>query len=104
MADAREGLAELSDAVGAYAAPSAWTKKAASGLKDWNKILDAATASTNSALPSDAQVVGAVQRVMRLVRHHGLRGGRPAGRTAQNLAAGRAGLLSHGIRFLLHGL
>ena len=64
VSDAREGLTELSDAIGAYSAPSAWTKKAASGLKDWNKILDAATASTNSALPSDAQVVGAVQRVL----------------------------------------
>jgi 3D-(3,5/4)-trihydroxycyclohexane-1,2-dione acylhydrolase (decyclizing) len=64
VADAREGLSELSEAVGAYASPSAWTKKAASGLKDWNKIADAATASTNSALPTDAQVVGAVQRVL----------------------------------------
>jgi 3D-(3,5/4)-trihydroxycyclohexane-1,2-dione acylhydrolase (decyclizing) len=63
VADAREGLAELSEAIGAYASPSAWTKKAANGLRDWNKIADAATATTNAALPTDAQVVGAVQRV-----------------------------------------
>jgi 3D-(3,5/4)-trihydroxycyclohexane-1,2-dione acylhydrolase (decyclizing) len=62
VADAREGLAEISEALGSYASPKAWTKKAADGLAQWNKALDAATATTNTALPSDAQVIGAVQR------------------------------------------
>ncbi len=62
VADAREGLAEISDALGSYAAPKAWAKKATDGLAAWNKALDAATVATNSALPSDAQVIGAVHR------------------------------------------
>ena len=56
-------LANCRQRSAAYAAPSAWTKKAATGLKRVaNRHADAATAPTNAALPSDAQVIGAVQR------------------------------------------
>jgi 3D-(3,5/4)-trihydroxycyclohexane-1,2-dione acylhydrolase (decyclizing) len=63
VADAREGLRELSDALGAYKSSTAWVEKAVSGKRDWRQLADLATAATNATLPSDAQVIGAVQRV-----------------------------------------
>ena len=64
VADAREGLAELSAAVAGYKAPTAWTENARIGKEEWQTAARKVTASTNSALPSDAQVIGAVQRAM----------------------------------------
>lgn len=61
IADARVGLEELSTNLGSYKAPAAWTRSAQDGFKAWMKEADAVTAATN-ALPSDAQVIGAVQR------------------------------------------
>jgi 3D-(3,5/4)-trihydroxycyclohexane-1,2-dione acylhydrolase (decyclizing) len=63
IADARVGLDELSANLGSYKAPSAWTAAAKAGFKAWMKEADAVTAATN-ALPSDAQVIGAVQRAL----------------------------------------
>jgi 3D-(3,5/4)-trihydroxycyclohexane-1,2-dione acylhydrolase (decyclizing) len=63
IADARVGLEELSANLGSYKAPAAWTKSAQDGFKAWMKEADAVTAATN-ALPSDAQVIGAVQRAL----------------------------------------
>ena len=63
IADARVGLEELSANLGSYKAPAAWTKTAKEGFKAWMKEADAVTAATN-ALPSDAQVIGAVQRAL----------------------------------------
>jgi 3D-(3,5/4)-trihydroxycyclohexane-1,2-dione acylhydrolase (decyclizing) len=60
MADAREGLAALSEALGDHAAGGA-----RAGLKDdWLASADAVMAapSDTNALPTDAQVIGAVQR------------------------------------------
>ncbi len=62
VCDALAGLAELSGVSGAYESPKAWTDKAAAGLSTWKAAADKVTATTNSALPSDAQVIGAVQR------------------------------------------
>src|SRR5690606_28007571 len=39
-----------------------WTDKARAGKDDWLTAADEATASSNAELPSDAQVIGAVQR------------------------------------------
>ena len=64
VADAREGLAELSAALGGYKAPAAWTKDARAGKKEWQAAAGKVTAATNAALPSDAQVIGAVQRAL----------------------------------------
>jgi 3D-(3,5/4)-trihydroxycyclohexane-1,2-dione acylhydrolase (decyclizing) len=64
VADARVGLTELAEHLGGWAAPKAWTEKAKKGKAAWRKAADAATASTNAPLPSDAQVIGAVQRAM----------------------------------------
>jgi 3D-(3,5/4)-trihydroxycyclohexane-1,2-dione acylhydrolase (decyclizing) len=64
VADARVGLTELAEHLGGWAAPKAWTDKAKKGKAEWRKAADAVTASTNAPLPSDAQVIGAVQRAM----------------------------------------
>ncbi|RUV26335.1 MULTISPECIES: 3D-(3,5/4)-trihydroxycyclohexane-1,2-dione acylhydrolase (decyclizing) [unclassified Mesorhizobium] len=64
VADAAEGLAELDAALNGWKAQAAWTDKAARGKKDWQADADKVTASTNAAYPSDAQVIGAVQRAM----------------------------------------
>ena len=64
VADAREGLAELAQAIGSWKAPESWTAKAKAGKADWLKEAGKATAASNAALPSDAQVIGAVQRTL----------------------------------------
>ncbi|MER8486484.1 3D-(3,5/4)-trihydroxycyclohexane-1,2-dione acylhydrolase (decyclizing) [Mesorhizobium sp. M1322] len=64
VADAAEGLAELGAALSGWAAPAAWTDNAAKGKRDWQADAGKVTASTNAAYPSDAQVIGAVQRAM----------------------------------------
>lgn len=62
VADAREGLTELFAALGNWQAPESWTANAKAGKADWRKEAEAVTAAGNAALPSDAQVIGAVQR------------------------------------------
>lgn len=62
VADARAGLEELAANLGAWRAPASWTADAKAGRADWNRAADAATAPTNAELPSDGQVIGAVQR------------------------------------------
>jgi len=64
VADAGEGLAELAAALGGYRAPASWTGSAGTGKAEWQAAAAKATAATNAALPSDAQVIGAVQRAM----------------------------------------
>ncbi|QPC89565.1 3D-(3,5/4)-trihydroxycyclohexane-1,2-dione acylhydrolase (decyclizing) [Mesorhizobium sp. INR15] len=64
VADAAEGLAELGAALKGWKAPAAWTDNAAKGKKDWQADAGKVTASTNAAYPSDAQVIGAVQRAL----------------------------------------
>jgi len=64
VADAREGLTELAEAIGGWKAPESWTSNAKTGKADWQKEAGKATAASNAALPSDAQVIGAVQRTL----------------------------------------
>ena len=64
VADAREGLAELAEAVSDWKAPESWTANAKIGKANWQKEAGKATAASNAALPSDAQVIGAVQRAL----------------------------------------
>ncbi len=64
VADAREGLIELAAGLKGYRAPGSWTENAASGKAEWQRAAAKVTGPTNAALPSDAQVIGAVQRVM----------------------------------------
>jgi 3D-(3,5/4)-trihydroxycyclohexane-1,2-dione acylhydrolase (decyclizing) len=63
VADALEGLGELADGLGDYHSPAGWTEKAASAKTAWLHAAEAVTAATNADLPSDAQVIGAVQRI-----------------------------------------
>ena len=62
VADARVGLEELSRALGAWKAPDAWTAKAREEKTRWFDKAARYTDPTNAELPSDAQVIGAVQR------------------------------------------
>jgi 3D-(3,5/4)-trihydroxycyclohexane-1,2-dione acylhydrolase (decyclizing) len=62
VADARAGLDALSTALAGWQAEPEWTDRAKSGKEEWLTDADRATAATNAALPSDAQVIGAVQR------------------------------------------
>ncbi|RUW98457.1 3D-(3,5/4)-trihydroxycyclohexane-1,2-dione acylhydrolase (decyclizing), partial [Mesorhizobium sp. M8A.F.Ca.ET.059.01.1.1] len=64
VADAAEGLAELGAALQGWKAPVAWTDNAVTGKATWQADAAKVTASTNAAFPSDAQVIGAVQRAM----------------------------------------
>lgn len=62
VADARVGLEALDAALMGWQVDSAWTAKALRGKDDWLIDADAARAAGNAELPSDAQVIGAVQR------------------------------------------
>ena len=62
VADARTGLEALTQGLAAHRAPAAWTAFAQSGIADWRADVAKVTAPTNAELPSDAQVIGAVQR------------------------------------------
>ncbi len=62
IADAREGLRQLSAALGPWRAAAAWTERARAELATWRSTAAAFTAASHQGLPSDAQVIGAVQR------------------------------------------
>lgn len=64
VADAREGLTELFAALGNWQAPESWVTNAKAGKADWRRQANEVTAASNAALPSDAQVIGAVQRTL----------------------------------------
>ncbi|RWB78438.1 MAG: 3D-(3,5/4)-trihydroxycyclohexane-1,2-dione acylhydrolase (decyclizing) [Mesorhizobium sp.] len=64
VCDAAEGLSELAAALKGWKAPTAWTDNALRGKTEWQAAAAKVTASTNAAYPSDAQVIGAVQRAM----------------------------------------
>ena len=64
IADARVGLEELSINLGKWTAPAAWTKAAQNGFAAWLKTAAKYTNASNAERPSDAQVIGAVQRAL----------------------------------------
>ena len=64
VADARVGLQALSAELGSWAAPAQWTASARQGFRDWMATADRYTAASNLERPSDAQVIGAVQRAL----------------------------------------
>ncbi len=61
VGDARAGLDALAAALQGWRVSRDWTDQAETGKADWLVDANKATAPTN-ALPSDAQVIGAVQR------------------------------------------
>ena len=62
VGDARATLEALTAALGDHASPPAWQARAAALTAEWTEAVDAATAPGNAALPSDAQVLGVVNR------------------------------------------
>ncbi|KQZ93847.1 3D-(3,5/4)-trihydroxycyclohexane-1,2-dione acylhydrolase (decyclizing) [Mesorhizobium sp. Root157] len=64
VADALEGLTELGQALAGWKVPASWSEDARKGKTAWQTEAAKVTATTNAAYPSDAQVIGAVQRVM----------------------------------------
>ncbi len=65
VADARAGLEELSSALPDWRADSEWTARADATRQAWLRAAARYTNASNAALPSDAQVIGAVQRQAR---------------------------------------
>ena len=65
LADARAGLADLSQAVADWRAPQTWADRASQQCRDWSDTVARVTAPPNAGLPSDAQVLGAVQHQSR---------------------------------------
>ncbi|MDA4631760.1 hypothetical protein NZA98_11680, partial [Escherichia coli] len=55
---------ELAAATAGYKAPVSWAENARQGKAEWHKAAAEVTGPTNAVLPSDAQVIGAVQRTM----------------------------------------
>ncbi|MFD1327670.1 3D-(3,5/4)-trihydroxycyclohexane-1,2-dione acylhydrolase (decyclizing) [Mycoplana ramosa] len=64
VCDAREGLMLLSEALGGWKAPAPVEAAAKARKTEWMAAVNRATAPTNATLPSDAQVIGAVQRTI----------------------------------------
>ena len=62
VGDALRGLEALGGLLGGHRAPEAWRDRAARLRTGWGEAIDGATAPAGNALPTDAQVVGAVNR------------------------------------------
>jgi 3D-(3,5/4)-trihydroxycyclohexane-1,2-dione acylhydrolase (decyclizing) len=62
VADALAALQALDEALGEYRAPGAWRDKAAREIGAWNQAAEAVLAPDGGPLPSDMQVIGAVNR------------------------------------------
>ncbi len=102
VADAKIGLELISKALGdhRFAAPDA-------GLKaDWFAKADAVTAAPKdgNSLPTDMQVIGAVQRTARDNTVVMCAAGTMPGEFAPAVEVETAAVLSYGIRLFLHGL
>jgi 3D-(3,5/4)-trihydroxycyclohexane-1,2-dione acylhydrolase (decyclizing) len=65
VADAKLGLSALDAALGDWRAPAAWGEAATRGKGEWLKVAEGFRAASNAVLPSDAQVLGAMQRAGR---------------------------------------
>lgn len=65
VADALVGLEALDAALGEARAPAAWTERMAREKAAWDETAAGFTGPTNVEHPSDAQVIGAVQRAGR---------------------------------------
>jgi 3D-(3,5/4)-trihydroxycyclohexane-1,2-dione acylhydrolase (decyclizing) len=63
VGDARRGLEELDQQLGGWQAPADWLGKAQTLNSEWQKFVDEVTASSDAERPSDAQVMGAVNRI-----------------------------------------
>ncbi len=62
VSDARLGIAALDAALGDWTAPAEWRETAARGKREWTATAERYRAATNAPAPTDAQVLGALQR------------------------------------------
>jgi 3D-(3,5/4)-trihydroxycyclohexane-1,2-dione acylhydrolase (decyclizing) len=62
VADALAAFEALDEALGGYRAPEAWRERAAREIGAWNRAAEAVLAAGGEPLPSDMQVIGAVNR------------------------------------------
>ncbi len=62
VGDALAVVEALAQALDGWTAPSEWTREATAEVAGWNAIFEAATQADARALPTDAQVLGAVWR------------------------------------------
>ncbi len=62
VGDARRTLEALDQTLGDATAEAAWQARVRSLRQDWDAVVDRVTAATNAERPSDAQVLGAVNR------------------------------------------
>jgi 3D-(3,5/4)-trihydroxycyclohexane-1,2-dione acylhydrolase (decyclizing) len=62
VCDALAGIEALDAALGSWSAPASWRESAAKAKGDWMKVAERYLAPGNAELPSDAQVLGALQR------------------------------------------
>jgi len=60
IADAREGLRRLSEALGEWRAEPVWAERARVERSAWQRTAESFTTARSGMLPSDAQVIGAV--------------------------------------------
>ncbi len=65
VADAGRGIAALDEALGSWRARENWSRQVTELKSAWDGVVDRVTASSNAPLPSDAQVLGAVNRFCR---------------------------------------
>ena len=62
VGDAKVGLQDLTQGLGGWTTSEGWVKNATEAKAIWLEAATKVTAPTNAQLPSDAQVIGAVQR------------------------------------------
>jgi len=60
--DAKRSLERLGAELSGWQADAAWADQAQAAIGEWNDEVDKATARSNAELPSDAHVIGAVNR------------------------------------------
>ncbi|MBV9636592.1 MAG: 3D-(3,5/4)-trihydroxycyclohexane-1,2-dione acylhydrolase (decyclizing) [Methylobacteriaceae bacterium] len=60
VGDAREGIAELDEAVGSWKVDQTWVRRAKDEYAAWNRMVEDAVRPTNAEIPSYAQVIGAI--------------------------------------------
>ncbi len=62
VGDAKRTLEDLTAALGGYKSSPNWQQRTTALIQEWNSAVDQAMSPTNAPLPTDAQVVGAVNR------------------------------------------
>ena len=63
VGDAKACLSDLDAGLGDWRAPESWMARGRTEYQSWNEFVDQRTSPTNAAIPSYAQVVGAVNRL-----------------------------------------